>query len=63
MKQVEAIIYGDLSQFWLQLGGATLCMIYAFGFTYVTLKLVNAIVPLRVPAETNLKVSISPSSA
>ena len=31
MKQVEAIIYGDLSQFWLQLGGATLCMIYAFG--------------------------------
>ena len=39
MKQVEAIIYGDLSQFWLQLGGATLCMIYAFGFTYVTFKL------------------------
>ena len=39
MKQVEAIIYGDLSQFWLQLGGATRCMIYAFGFTYVTFKL------------------------
>ena len=29
--------------------------IYAFGFTYVTFKLVNAIVPLRVPAETELE--------
>ena len=54
MKQVEAIIYRDLSQFWLQLGGATL-LIYAFGFTYVTFKLVNAIVPLRVPTETELE--------
>ena len=55
MKQVEAIIYRDLSQFWLQLSGATLGMIHAFGFTYVTFKLVNAIVPLRVPAETELE--------
>jgi len=30
-------------------------MIYALGFTYVTFKLVNAIVPLRVPAETELE--------
>ena len=52
---VTGLLYGDLSQFWLQLGGATLCMIYAFGFTYVTFKLVNAIVPLRVPAETELE--------
>jgi Amt family ammonium transporter len=52
---VTGLLYGDLSQFWLQLGGATLCMIYAFGFTYVTFKLVNAIVPLRVTAETELE--------
>jgi len=52
---VTGLLYGDLSQFWLQLGGATLCMIYAFGFTYVTFKLVNAIVPLRVPAEIELE--------
>jgi ammonium transporter, Amt family len=52
---VTGLLYGDLSQFWLQLVGATLCMIYAFGFTYVTFKLVNAIVPLRVPAETELE--------
>ena len=32
----------------MQLGGATLCAIYAFGFTYGVFKIVNAIVPLRV---------------
>ena len=46
---VTGLLYGDVSQFFTQLGGATLCGIYAFGFTYVVFKIVNAIVPLRVP--------------
>src|SRR5258705_13275907 len=29
------LLYGDTSQFWMQLGGATLCGLYAFGFTYL----------------------------
>ena len=48
---VTGLLYGDTSQFWLQLGGATLCALYAFGFTYVVFKLVNAVVPLRVAEE------------
>jgi Amt family ammonium transporter len=45
---VTGLLYGDVSQFFTQLGGATLCAIYAFGFTYGVFKIVNAIVPLRV---------------
>jgi Amt family ammonium transporter len=45
---LTGLLYGDTSQFWIQLGGATLCAIYAFGFTYGVFKIVNAIVPLRV---------------
>jgi Amt family ammonium transporter len=48
---VTGLLYGDTSQFLTQLGGATLCAIYAFGFTYVVFKIVNAIVPLRVTKE------------
>jgi Amt family ammonium transporter len=48
---VTGLLHGDLSQFLTQLGGATLCAIYAFGFTYVVFKAVNVVVPLRVSAE------------
>jgi Amt family ammonium transporter len=52
---VTGLLHGDTSQFLLQLGGATLCAIYAFTFTFVVFKLVNAIVPLRVSKEAELE--------
>jgi Amt family ammonium transporter len=52
---VTGLLYGDTSQFWLQLGGATLCAIYAFGFTYLVFSLVNVIRPLRVDKEVELE--------
>src|SRR5215469_6496675 len=52
---VTGLLYGDVSQFFMQLGGATLCGIYAFGFTYVVFKIANAIVPLRVDKEAELE--------
>jgi Amt family ammonium transporter len=51
---VTGLLYGDFSQFLLQLGGATLCAVYAFGFTYVVFSLVNAIRSMRVASEVEL---------
>jgi len=51
---VTGLLYGDSSQFMTQLGGATLCVLYAFGFTYVVFSLVNALYPLRVDSEVEL---------
>jgi Amt family ammonium transporter len=51
---ITGLLYGDTSQFWMQLGGATLCAIYAFGFTYLVFSLVNAVWPLRVDKEAEL---------
>jgi Amt family ammonium transporter len=49
---VTGILHGDTSQFLMQLGGATLCAVYAFGFTFIVFKLINAVYPLRVsPAD------------
>jgi Amt family ammonium transporter len=52
---VTGLLYGDTSQFWLQLGGATLCAIYAFGFTYLVFSLVNVVRALRVDKEAELE--------
>ena len=52
---VTGLLHGDTSQFLLQLGGATLCAVYAFGFTFVVFKIVNAIRPLRVSKEVELE--------
>ena len=52
---VTGLLYGDTSQFWMQLGGATLCAIYAFGFTYLVFSLVNVVRPLRVDKEVELE--------
>jgi Amt family ammonium transporter len=52
---VTGLIHGDMSQFILQLGGATLCAVYAFLFTFVVFKIVNAVVPLRVSKEVELE--------
>jgi Amt family ammonium transporter len=52
---VTGLIHGDMSQFVLQLGGATLCAVYAFGFTLIVFKIVNAIRSMRVTQETELE--------
>ena len=54
-KGVTGLLRGDVSQFVLQLGGATLCALYAFGLTYAVFKAVNAIVPLRVRGDAELE--------
>ena len=50
-RGVTGILHGDTSQFLVQLGGATLCAVYAFGFTFIVFKIINAIYPIRVSAE------------
>lgn len=52
---VTGLLYGDYRQFLTQLGGATLMVIYVFGFTYVVFSLVNALYPLRVSREVELE--------
>jgi Amt family ammonium transporter len=52
---VTGLLYGDYSQFWLQLGGATLTAIYAFGLTYVVFSVVNAVRSMRVSKEVELE--------
>jgi Amt family ammonium transporter len=52
---VTGLIHGDMSQFLMQLGGATLCAVYAFGFTYIVFKIVNAVYPMRVDAESEIE--------
>jgi ammonium transporter, Amt family len=52
---VTGLLYGDTSQFITQVLGATLMAVYAFGFTFVVFKLVNAVKPLRVSAAVELE--------
>lgn len=52
---VTGLLHGDMSQFLTQLGGATFLAIYAFGFTFVVFKIVNAIYPMRVSKEVEIE--------
>ena len=52
---VTGLLHGDTSQFLMQLGGATLCAAYAFGFTYVVFSLVNAVKSMRVSQDVELE--------
>jgi Amt family ammonium transporter len=54
-KGVSGLLQGDTSQFLIQLGGATLCAAYAFLFTFLVFKAVNAMLPLRVSREVELE--------
>ena len=54
-KGVTGLLYGDTSQFLVQLGGATLCAVYAFGLTFIVFKIVNAVYPMRVSKEIELE--------
>jgi ammonium transporter, Amt family len=52
---VTGLLYGDYTQFFTQVGGATFMAIYIFAFTYVVFSLVNVVRPLRVPKEVELE--------
>jgi ammonium transporter, Amt family len=52
---VTGLLHGDVSQFMIQLGGATLCAVYAFGLTYLVFRAVNAIRSMRVSPEVELE--------
>ena len=51
---VTGLLHGDFTQFWLQLGGATLLAVYALGLTYIVFSLVNAWRSMRVTREVEL---------
>ena len=51
---VTGLIHGDSSQFWLQLGGASLMAVYSFGVTFAVFKAVNAMRSMRVSKEVEL---------
>jgi Amt family ammonium transporter len=48
---VTGLLYGDTHQFLVQLGGATLCAIWAFGATFAVFTVVDKIKSMRVTAE------------
>jgi len=52
---VTGLLHGDKLQFLVQLGGATLCAIYAFTLTFVVFKAVNAVWKLRVSPKAELE--------
>jgi Amt family ammonium transporter len=52
---VTGLLYGDSSQFLCQLLGASVNIVYAFGITFVTFKIVNAVRSMRVPREVELE--------
>ncbi len=51
---VTGLLHGDWSQFLVQLGGATLLAIYAFGATYIIFTVVNAWRSMRVTQAVEL---------
>ena len=59
---VTGLLHGDVTQFFTQLGGATLMVVYAFGFTYVVFKIIDAIYPLAFPQRWRRKASTCRSS-
>src|SRR2546428_3523558 len=44
---VTGLLYGDYTQFFTQVGGASLMAVYAFSFTYLVFSLVNAVPSIR----------------
>jgi Amt family ammonium transporter len=48
---VTGLLHGDTRQFLCQLGGATLCAVWAFGATYVVFTVVNKVRSMRVKPE------------
>jgi ammonium transporter, Amt family len=53
-KGVTGLLYGDSKQFILQLCGATLCALWAFGLTFIVFKTVNAVKSIRVSRDVEI---------
>jgi Amt family ammonium transporter len=54
-RGVTGLLYGDTSQFMVQLLGAAVCALWAFGATFVVFKVVNSIKSMRVSPEVELE--------
>jgi ammonium transporter, Amt family len=52
---VTGLFYGDSKQFVVQLAGATVSAVWAFGLTFVVFKAVNAVKSMRVPPESEVE--------
>lgn len=52
---VAGLFYGDASQLWAQLAGVVTLIIWAFGGTYVFMKIQNAIQGIRVSREVEIQ--------
>jgi Amt family ammonium transporter len=52
---VTGLLHGDVRQFAVQLGGASLCALYAFGVTYVVFKVVDAMRTMRVEPDVEVE--------
>jgi Amt family ammonium transporter len=52
---VTGLLHGDSSQFWIQLGGATLLAVYSFGATYGVFSVVNKVRSMRVTREVEIE--------
>jgi Amt family ammonium transporter len=52
---VNGLIAGNVRQFGIQVAGVAIAAIYAFVVTYLILKLINLVVPVRVSEEIELK--------
>jgi len=52
---VTGLLHGDSKQFLMQLMGATLCALWAFGLTFVVFKVVNGVKSMRVAPEVELE--------
>ena len=50
-RGVTGLLYGDKSQFLVQLLGAAVCVAWAFGATFLVFKIVNSIKSMRVSKE------------
>jgi Amt family ammonium transporter len=52
---VTGLLYGDFSQFKVQLIGAAINFVFAFGVTFIVFKVINAIKPIRVSKEVEIE--------
>jgi Amt family ammonium transporter len=52
---VTGLFYGDSKQFVVQLIGAAVCAVWAFGLTFIVFKIVNAVKSMRVAPESEVE--------
>ena len=52
---MTGLLYGDMGQFKVQLLGAAINAVYAFGVTFIVFKVINAVKSIRVSPEVELE--------